>query len=225
MPTADDFRALARSGPWRFTSAHFTRRGAGAGPGGVEVWLDRPGRMRVCTAGSERTWVDGQEGCPGRTPDPTRLWARDLVPTLRPDGLVTDRPPGSFPWDTHEVNDPMYDNYRWVAMLDPLELSEAVDLTDVRETTHHGRPVWAARAVPTQEYAPRCGCCALLWSEVSDRDEYGEEADLSGNDYPLAWEVVLDMATAIVVSIVPVWASGPSTMNPYWFDVEIHTAE
>lgn len=243
VPTADDFRALARSGPWRFTHAHFTRTGPHDGPCGVEAWLDRPGRMRVRDSHGEQTWVDGQQmgvpralvaptGLPewyadgevAPEPDPVRQWARDLTPRLRADGLLAERPTGTFPWSAYEADDPMYDNYRWVAMLDPLELSAGVELTDLREATHHGRPVWAARAAALEEYEPRCGCCALLWSEISDRGEYGDERDLSGIDYPLAWDVMLDVATAMVVRIVPVWASGPSTFNAHWFDVEIHSA-
>ncbi|MCT1802932.1 hypothetical protein M3B51_09060 [Kocuria carniphila] len=45
-PGAEDFRALARSSPWRFTTLHFTHRHqwvGGSAPAGeaVEAWLDR----------------------------------------------------------------------------------------------------------------------------------------------------------------------------------------
>src|SRR5699024_2296739 len=45
-PSAEDFRALARSSPWRFTTLHFThrrQRAGGSAPAGeaVEAWLDR----------------------------------------------------------------------------------------------------------------------------------------------------------------------------------------
>ena len=44
--TAEDFRALARSSPWRFSTVHFThrrQRDSGSTPSGapVEAWLDR----------------------------------------------------------------------------------------------------------------------------------------------------------------------------------------
>lgn len=55
-PNAEDFRALARSSPWRFTTLHFTHRRqrlGGSAPGGqpVEAWLDRSvGRVSVGTS-------------------------------------------------------------------------------------------------------------------------------------------------------------------------------
>ena len=42
-PGPDDFRALARSSPWRFGTLHFTHRADGEDP--VEAWLTRPGHL------------------------------------------------------------------------------------------------------------------------------------------------------------------------------------
>ena len=237
MVSTRDFRALARSSPWRFASAHFTRRRDGDE---VEAWLERPGGLTVRDAHGTHRWVNNRQAdipgevvrAWGRLPDrytddelvsayleaPVR-WARDVEPVWRPDGLVAVRPrtPGL------EFDDPMYDNYEWVAMLDPAELTTAVDLTDVRETTHHGRLGWAARAVPVEGYAPRCGCCPLLWSEISDRDEAegGGPEPVPGTVWPDAYDVVLDHATGIVVSLEPV---GEAVRTALGFDVEIHSA-
>lgn len=237
MVTAGDFRALARSSPWRFTSAHFTRRRDGEV---VEAWLERPGALTVRDAHGTHEWVNNQQtgvpavllrrayGMPASYTDdelvrlvvgaPLR-WARDVDPVCRPDGLVAARPED---WSL-EFDDPMYDNYEWVAMLDPVELASDVDLSNIRETTQHGRLVWAARAVPTEEYAPRCGCCPLLWSEVSDRDEAegGGPEPAPGTVWPDAYDVVLDHATGIVVSLQPM---GETSRTGLGFDVEIHSA-
>jgi hypothetical protein len=63
-------------------------------------------------------------------------------PPLRPDGLVAER------WDTGYDEDLIVGDYRWVAMLDPLELSHHVELADLRVTERHGRPTWWARVGP-----------------------------------------------------------------------------
>lgn len=223
MPTADDFRALARSAPWRCTTAHFTRRGVGSPP--VEAWLERPGRLTTRDERGTRRWVDNNEfGQPAPA-----VWIRDITPVTRPDGLVQLRPDDED-WtgpegDHAERDDPMYENYHWVAMLDPRELGSGVDVSDVREVTHHGRRAWAARCVPNQEYGPRCGCCPLLWCEVSDRDEYGDPDDPAAwtptATYPEAYDVVLDHATGFVVAITPV---GETSRADLALDVEIHAA-
>lgn len=157
------------------------------------------------------------------------VWIHDLTPRIRPDGLVLVRPDDEE-WegpegDLAERDDPMYENYHWVAMLDPRELGAGVDLSDVREVTHHGRRAWAARCVPTEGYDPRCGCCPLLWCEVSDRDEYGDPDDPAAwtptETYPEAYDVVLDHATGFVVGITPL---GPTSRGDLALDVEIHAS-
>lgn len=153
-PTEDTFRALARSSPWRFTALHFIRRTRLDGD--VECWLHRPGRLRVRDADGER--VIEEEAI--TLPDPV----------LRPDGLVASRPRAY----THDIGDPMWDNYVFVSMLDPEELSADVTLSDLRSEPRAGRETWWARAVPEDGYEPRCGCCPLLWSRVTDWVEYGD---------------------------------------------------
>ena len=210
----DDFRALARSSPWRCSSAHVTRRTAGDVD--VEAWLERPDRLRTRTVHRTQEWLE----------TPVR-WARDVTPITRDDGLVLVRPDDAeWPDDTTghlDSEDPMYDNYRWVAMLDPRELARGVEISGVRETAHRGRVAWAARCMPTIDYDPRCGCCELLWSEVSIR----AEARAGGPDpdpdavYPEAYDVVLEHATGFVVSLTPV---GETSRDDLALDVEIHSS-
>ncbi|MFC6695336.1 hypothetical protein [Nocardioides daphniae] len=246
MLTPDAFRALARSSPWRCSTAHFTHRGDGTGE--VEAWLERPGTVTVRDEHGTHRWVDdpgnrGQvvvvrayEEMPGRYPDddpvaadlhPPAVRARDLTPITRDDGLVLVRPddeswPGA--WQPYfDPDDPMYGNYRWVAMLDPRELARGVEVSDVREVRHHGRTAWAARCVPIEGYDPRCGCCELLWSEVSVRAEVeaGGPEPRPGTVFPEAYDVVLDHATGFVVHLVPV---GESSRDDLELDVQIHSA-
>jgi hypothetical protein len=226
--TEDSFRALARSSPWRFSTLHFTRRD-GDGDGSVEAWLRRPGWLRVVDAsGREIVQQDGPaesrsvrlvvalpDGGPLVLPPapPAPVTPEKAAPELRPDGLVAVRP------DALEVayDDPMYVDYRWVAMLDPVELSSGTVVADLAEDELFGRPVWRARMTTVDGYDPRCSCCPLLWGEVSDTVEYG--APRPGADYPAAYDVMLDVETGIVVSLRPVGGEDD------WLEVEIHDVD
>jgi hypothetical protein len=86
-------------------------------------------------------------------------------------GLVDHRPFGLTP------DDPMYENYHWVAMLDPRELADGTKhgraspplvVENLAEVDHHGRPAWEAVVLPTEMYDPRCSCCALLFGARSE---------------------------------------------------------
>jgi hypothetical protein len=123
-------------------------------------------------------------------------WGGSLAPTYRPDGLVAARPTGLVDFD-----DPMHGNYQWVAMLDPVELSEGVQVTELRASERGGRPTWWACVRPVEGYDPRCSCCPLLWSEISDDLEYGERRERYSRDYPDAYDVALDVQTGIVVEL------------------------
>jgi hypothetical protein len=104
----------------------------------------------------------------------------------------------------------MWQDYRWVAALDPYELADGVDdepgvaVHDLRAVTHHGRPAWEAVLVPTAAYEPRCGCCPLLRSRESDL--------LEGlpllPEYAEAHRVRLDVETGVCVLTTEV--GGPS---------------
>ena len=233
--TADTFRALARSSPWRWRDLHLTRRDAGGGV--VEAWVERPGRMRVVVDGREhRVDMDAGAGdpvvltavlvdgpAPGVAPGAPAVprvpavqpWAGDVEPVRRPDGLVAERPDTV----TAHYEDPMWQSYDWVAMLDPAELDRGVEVDDLRAGHRRRRPTWTARPRPVEGYEPRCGCCPLLLSDVSMRDEYGEDwAPPADEPLPTTYDVSLDVATGVVVSLRPVDGVRAGSS----FEVELH---
>ena len=107
---------------------------------------------------------------------------------------------------------PMYQDYFWVAMLDPVELADGQDadtgdvarpallVDDVAEVDHFGRAAWEAVVRPTDVYEPRCGCCPLLRTrriallEYAGTDRVGPPAD-----FPEAFRVRLDVGTGVCV--------------------------
>lgn len=115
-----------------------------------------------------------------------------------------------------EYDDPMWQNYRWVAMLDPVELSHGVEVREVHARERFGRLTWTAtcRALPeTREgafdgYEPRCSCCPLLFGAVSQALEFAtgdhmapSQEEVAG--YPSAYWVSLDVQTGVVVDVEP----------------------
>lgn len=230
MPKVSDFRALAASSPWRFTTVHFTHRrqghgGATAEGGPVEAWLDRS-RHRVVVRTTEG--VEFAEGAPyGGTGSRTgsELFPPQAGVMLRRDGLVAQRPE-----DWHlDHGDPMWQDYRWTAMLDPVELGQGVEISDVTATVLRGRAAWAATCRPlaghgedwVDGYVPRCGCCPLLDSPAARIYEYGPEDPIpAGEDLATVYRVHLDVGTGIVVDLTPLdGTEGTSLTN------EIHTVD
>ena len=210
-PTADDLRALALSSPWLWTSLHLTQRDDRRE---VEAWLERPDLVRVRqpgrpehvsrsdSSGSTAVLVSASPDGRSWTPPPRRR-AAEVEPERRPDGLVRARP-DDFRLD---YDDLFYENYRWVAMLDPAELAVGVEMTDVRAVERAGRETWTARMSAVEGYEPRCGCCPLLWSQVSDLLEAESGSFRYGvpeGPWPGAYDVALDRATGVVVSVQPV---------------------
>lgn len=224
-PTEDAYRALARSSPWRWRTAHLTYADTDTV---AEAWVRRPGQQLVRVAGRPDEIADERDRDRGghalvsvrspRSPVPRRCavglrrrprraaatlapsWPHEVAPTLRADGLVAVRP------SDHVVayDDPMHESYTWVAMLDPVELSHHTDVVDVREDDRLGRRTWWARVSARGGYDPRCTCCPLLWSEVSARADAEASGDLAwrpppGTSYPEAYDVALDVQTGIVV--------------------------
>ncbi|MEQ7848302.1 hypothetical protein [Nocardioides kribbensis] len=193
-PTPDRFRALARSGPWRWRTLEVRFVEGTAAP--AEASLDRArGTLVVRDPRGIHHVAAAPHSAPGRP------WA--VTPALDADGLVASRPTHATADRRIDYADAMWQSYLWVAVLDPVELSSGVLLDDLRAGEVAGRSVWWARAVPVEGYDPTCSCCPLLWSRVSDRLEYGEERDLTGIDYPSAHDVALDLGTGAVVRVVP----------------------
>lgn len=89
----------------------------------------------------------------------------------------------------------MWRDYRFVAVLDPYELSDGVEVLEVRAVEHVGRPAWEALLRPTDGYEPRCACCPLMRSRETDLAE--------GLDPPPAYadahRILLDTATGVCV--------------------------
>jgi hypothetical protein len=185
-PSILQFRRLAQSSPWRWTSVEFTRS-PDRFDTGVHAWIRRPGAMRVEENGGRvvvhkaRRPFDGAMATrnDGRLLPVQGRWPSTVVPIYDADGLVESVPP-----ETHgpsvEWDDPMFDDYLWVAMLNPVELARSahdttsgptVDLANVAVVTHHGRTAWEAVATPTAAYDPRCDCCPMLAGEFVD-DEW-----------------------------------------------------
>lgn len=243
-PGADDFRALARSSPWRFGTLHFTHRPRGGTPGEeerVEAWLRRPGHLEVLARGERQVEtgvpytrsmlyleeprlglgrrlaerLGGWSAVPRLAPteptmDPAIVPPQSVLPARRDDGLVLERPSGL------DYDDPMWQNYRWVAMLDPVELSSGVELSEVHARERFGRLTWTATCRPQPDsvedagdgYGPRCSCCALLVGAVSQALEFregGRRAPVPDEvaSYPSAYWVSLDVETGIVVDVEP----------------------
>lgn len=223
----DRFRALARSSPWRWRTVAFTASWAGPSAGRpVRARIERPNRMRVedldgtvltvteadprpatTLLTSANGWAPYWE--PGVQPEDPAPGAPPPEPRLRPDGLVARRLDYLFDYDA-----PMYQNYHWVAMLDPRELTDGADpeatevderepdgtsIEAVRAVDHHGRPAWEAVLAPTAYYEPRCSCCPLLPSEHADLLEFGPDGRRQEGGYATAFLVRLDAGTGICV--------------------------
>jgi hypothetical protein len=235
QPTVDDFRALARSSPWRWTTLHFRHRSGF--PGACEAWVRRPGELLVRQPPREDEYVSGipyttsrvmiastPEGVVRVEPEPEP----EPEPVFRADGLVASRPERWY----FEHSDPMWGNYSWPAMLDPDELSHHVDVSDLRTVDVGGRPAWRAdlRALPG--YDPRCGgnCCELIYSEAGLRADFPDPDDVPegwrGRVYPDHYDIALDVQTGVVVRCLPVGgAEGASWLENDILEVDADVDE
>lgn len=215
LPTTPDaaaFRALARSSPWRWRTLRFVHHYAGLdGPEApVRAWIDRPDGLRVervddgelLTTGRDRqqprsaAWLTSD----GSFVPATHPLPEAAQPELRDDGLVARRP-----WDL-DADAPMWRNYLWVALLDPVELADGREddgtgtvVTDVLATQHHDRPAWQATVRPLRGYDPRCPCCPLLLdSPTIDVDDQDRAYEPRPHD---VYDVRLDVETGVCVSV------------------------
>lgn len=225
---ADTFRAVARSSPWLWTSVALTHRlvDGASSYDETKAWIRRPGRMRVEQVGRPPVLVDeSHDPGAGRgflvalsDPDaqtwepPTTRFPQDPAapqPERRPDGLVAARP------TSFEItyDDPMHVNYRWVAMLDPVELADGsdddgpsprrmpVEILELAETERRGRSTLDAVVVPNHTYDPRCACCPLLYSAITDAYEDIPAQVIKRRRYADAYRIQLDRATGICVGM------------------------
>jgi hypothetical protein len=209
--SAGDFAALARSSPWRWSTLRFTEgRVRPDARSGLRAWLRRPDAVRVESLGGALLQIVHE-------PRPSVAVPGDLAapaPTVRPDGLVAVRP---STWEL-SYDAPMYHDYFWVAMLDPVELADGLDhdsgeaagpplLVDtVTEVDHGGRPAWEAVVRPTPVYEPRCACCPLLRTREIDLLEYGAPML---DEYPEAFRVRLDVETGVCVLTAEIGGLAP----------------
>jgi hypothetical protein len=230
QPTVDSFRALARSSPWRWRTLHFTHRD---GQGSVEAWVRRPlellvrrdGEADVYEARLPYTVSTVRSTTGGPLPEqPERRVPQDVEPVLRPDGLVAQRPDD---WSI-DYDDPMYGNFSWVAMLDPVELSHDVRVDSLRGDTFARREVWRAYLVPEPGYDPRCGgnCCELLYSEAGLMADFADDPsgipeEWRDRRYPDGYDVALDVQTGVVVLCRPVGGDDDAP----WLENDIHAVD
>jgi hypothetical protein len=210
-PTEEAFRALAGSSPWRWSTLHFTRRGEGSP---VEAWVRRPGWMRVRVDGHDELIADE----PGSST--ATAWA---VSTGGP--APDDEAPPALE-SVFRPDDPMYQDYTWVAMLDPFELSHHTRIANLAEGSRGGRDVWRARVWAEDGYEPRCGCCPLLWSEISERDEASNGGPTWREGHPEVvyadgFDVALDVQTGVLVELRPRGGDRPDDT----IDVDIHAVD
>ena len=206
---AATFRNLCRSSPWKWQSLRFEYWdqpfASAPAPGApfVRAWLRRPGALRLespegLVLHSTTGINDSRDVFYVSATRKSWLLPPHLVTPVYDDaGLVRRRPEAAY-------GEPGFGNGRFSAALDPVELagnapvpiefpgSNALDIEDVGEADHEGRPVLEAEVVPNAAYrpadpsAPLClpgrsqlcvdvgtGICVSSRSLQPDKDEYG----------------------------------------------------
>jgi hypothetical protein len=220
----EQFRALARSSPWCWSTLRFVMTHRGRKPGPERVWIRRPDRLRVEELATGEVGVSvaepqtaavfllASEWSRRRARKATRTlpYPTDVTPTYGPDGLVHERPPRM----DVDYDSPNYHLYYGVAVLDPAELADGrsdadghapVVLDELREADHHGRVAWEAVVRPTRYYDPRCPCCPLLHTEGVD--ELFPNAAEPGFEFAEAFRVRLDVGTGVCVEVEEIGGS------------------
>lgn len=241
VPSAADVAALARSSPWRWSTLRFTVRWSGSAGDTqpLRAWLRRPDRLRVETTDGALQQVVHESPAEvgvftfnGEPPYTATLpWWTDPAaprPRLRADGLVTVRPDG---FSEVSYDAPMYQNYFWVAMLDPVELADGqsadaetsmpgTEIDTVTEVEHAGYPAWEAIVRPTPAYDPRCTCCPLLRSREVDlaEAEAGAGDEVVLDEYPEAYRIRLDVGTGVCVLTEPIGGSASCSGHELWIE-------
>ncbi|HYN67506.1 MAG TPA: hypothetical protein VES93_11510 [Ornithinibacter sp.] len=226
-PTPELFRGLARSSPWRWRALELDlhRRPLHGPEHTVHASVERGVGLEVCLADGERHrdaaartrggWFEPGTDRHGIRELP---FAWELPVEVDADGFVVRRPPAST------SDDPMWQDYQWVAMLDPVELADgrartpsadlgpdagpppALDVHRLDASVRHGRETWWAEVSPREDYSPRCSCCPLLFGRVSEELETlaGGPSMLErrpGLVYATAYLVALDVGTGVCVHV------------------------
>ncbi|MGL6233820.1 MAG: hypothetical protein ACRC20_00605 [Segniliparus sp.] len=149
-PTADQFRSLARSSPWRWSTLEYERSVFG-GERRERGSLRRPDKLRVessdgavsiieasLDSGGSTVVAVGFIGCDDLDPaelaamtaeaskPKPRIWPTEAAPVYDEDGLVLARPHEAFPFAI-QYDPPFHRDYHWVATLDPVELADGRD--------------------------------------------------------------------------------------------------
>ncbi len=232
-PTPDRFRGLARSSPWRWRALTFDlhRRPLHGPDHTVTALVERGVGLDVRLADGERRRDPARRNIVGmsylgddRGPDTVELpYAWEVPVEVDGDGFVVRRP--AFPGTS---DDPIWQDYQFVAMLDPVELADgqwrygppashvdavpdavlppALDVHRLDATVRSGRQTWWAEVSPREEYEPRCSCCPLLFGRVSESLEAAaggptaldRDPDLV---YASAYLVALDVQTGVCVHL------------------------
>jgi hypothetical protein len=225
MPNATikNFAALARSSPWLWRTIQFvaTWTEPDTSTQQLRAWIDRPDGLRVETLDGRVLQADRQPRSPTSSTTFTAYESTSedqsadlsatvaLKPEFNADGLVLRRP-----WFA-DLDDPMFENYAWVAMLDPAEFADGeeqlgdepandpVTITHLSSVEHANRPAWEAVLTPTETYNPRCSCCALLYGARTVElapftTPFGRQPDFR---YADAYRVRLDVGTGICILI------------------------
>lgn len=226
-PTPEMFRGLARSSPWRWRALTFDlHRRPLHGPEhtvhasvergvGLDVRLADGLRHRDAAARTRAGWSERGTARHGIHELP---FAWELPVEVGTDGFVVRRPTAPT------SDDPMWQDYQWVAMLDPVELADghprtpaveadpgavpppALDVHRIDASARHGRETWWAEVSPREDYSPRCSCCPLLFGRVSEELEVlaGGPSMLERRPdlvYATRYRVALDVGTGVCVHV------------------------
>lgn len=227
-PTPEMLRGLARSSPWRWRALSFElHRRPLHGPDHVVLGrLVRGVGLDVRLPSGERHWQEATRGSVGWSSEDGRsgtselTWPWEVPVEVDADGFVVRRPADRL------ADDPMWQDYQFVAMLDPVELADgrprqpglprqpgrgaerppALDVVRLDTTTRLGRETWWAEVAPREEYDPRCSCCPLLFGRVSADLVLQEGGPAALGDGPLpvfatAYLVGLDVQTGVCVHV------------------------
>ena len=232
-PTPDRFRGLARSSPWRWRALAFDlhRRPLHGPDHTVNALVERGVGLEVRLADGEQRRDPARRNTVGMTylgggdrgRETAELpYAWEVPVEVDGDGFVVRRPRDPM------SDDPMWQDYQFVAMLDPAELADgqwrgpvpgpapdgaldavpppALDVHRLDAVVRGGRQTWWAEVSPRAEYEPRCSCCPLLFGQVSDSLEAagGGPTALDRNPglvYASAYLVALDVQTGVCVHV------------------------